>query len=107
MNITQDGSIQQQAPQQNTSSGQQDIANDQLRRLGEKVEKADLPPELRQTLTERVQRLALIRASAGFLSPNYVVEYENANAYIKWATGLPWTAVSQDKLDLNAAKEML
>lgn len=88
-------------------SGQKDTANDQIRRLGEKVEKADLPADLRQNLIERVQRLALIRASAGFLSPNYVVEYESANTYINWVVSLPWNVTSNDILDLNAAKKIL
>ena len=107
MNVTEDGVVQQQPQTQTATAQQGDVANDQLRRLGQMVENADLPADLRQTLTERVQRLALIRASAGFLSPNYVVEYENAFSYIKWATGLPWNTVSQDKLDLQAAKQIL
>src|SRR5437762_1652771 len=83
------------------------VAQQQLVRLGEKVAKADLPDDLRQTLSDRVKRLELIQSSAGFLSPNYVVEYDNANNYINWATGLPWNAVSQDKLDITAAKQIL
>lgn len=86
---------------------QKDMSGEQINRLREKIEKVALPADLRQTLIERVERLELIRSSAGFLSPNYVVEYDSANNYIKWATGLPWESVSQDKLDLNAAKQIL
>ncbi len=90
----------------NQPSGQNQ-ANDQLRRLGEKVEKAVLPKELSENLIERVQRLALLRASAGYLSPTYIVEYENTAAYVNWVVSLPWDSKSQDILDLIKSKEIL
>ncbi|MDP3987588.1 MAG: AAA family ATPase [Candidatus Levybacteria bacterium] len=86
---------------------QQNLANDQIRALGEKIEKTDLPDELRKLLTERIQRLALLRASAGYLSPNYVIEYENAATYINWVINLPWNKQTQDLLDLIKAKQIL
>lgn len=89
------------------SSTAQQQSNDQIRRIGEKVEKAKIPDELRQLLTERVQRLALLRASAGFLSPTYIVEYESTSTYINWATNLPWDLRSEDILDLVKAKQVL
>ncbi len=88
--------------QQATSS-----ANDQIRSLGEKVEKAPLPTDLKQLLIERVQRLALIRAGTGFLSANYIIEYEATSGYINWVVGLPWDLFSTDRLDLKAAKAIL
>jgi len=93
---------QTQAP---TAGSQQ--ANDQIRRLGEKVEKTQLPHELSQILIERVQRLALLRASAGYLSPSYIVEYENTASYINWCVSLPWNSLSKDDLDLLKAKQVL
>lgn len=86
---------------------QQKTASDQLRKLGELVEKASIPDDLRQNLIERVQRLALIRASSGFMSSNYILEYEMTFSYINWATSLPWQARSQDQLDLVMAKTIL
>ncbi len=88
------------------SAGQRD-SNDQVRHLGEKVEKSVLPKELSENLIERVQRLALLRASAGYLSPTYIVEYENTAAYINWVVSLPWNTKSQDILDLVKAKTIL
>jgi len=85
----------------------QDIASDQIRRLGEKVEKADIPSDLLQNLIERVQRLALLRASAGYLSSTYIIEYESTAAYINWVISLPWGKESQDILDLVLAKAVL
>lgn len=82
-------------------------ANDQIRKLGEKAEKADLPDELKQLLIARVQRLALLRASAGFLSSTYILEYESTAAYINWVVNLPWNKKSEDILDLANAKTVL
>lgn len=90
-----------------TSSPGNTESNDQLRRLGEKIEKADVPAELKENLVERIKRLALLRVSTGYLSPTYIVEYENTSSYIEWVVTLPWTARSQDKLDLAAAKQIL
>ncbi len=82
-------------------------SNDQIRKLGEKVEKATIPQDLRSNLIERVSRLALIRASSGFMSANYIIEYESTASYINWVIGLPWNNSSQDILDLIKAKEIL
>ncbi|MBI2074628.1 MAG: AAA family ATPase [Candidatus Levybacteria bacterium] len=82
-------------------------ANDQIRRLGEKVEKTELPTDLREHLIERVQRLALIRASAGYLSPTYILEYQATSSYINWVINLPWNKLSKDVLDLKAAKTIM
>lgn len=82
-------------------------SNDQLRRLGERIEKAVLSPDLKQNLTERLARLALLRASAGYLSPTYIVEYESTSSYINTAVSLPWDKRSEDILDLVKAKAVL
>lgn len=80
---------------------------DQIRKLGERVEKADLPDLLKQNLTERISRLALIRASSGFMSANYILEYENTATYVNWIVGLPWHKQSTDVLDLVKAKQIM
>lgn len=80
---------------------------DQIQRLSEKVEKTVLPEELKANLRERVSRLALIRASSGFMSSNYLQEYESTATYIKWTTSLPWNTKSEDNLDLLKAKQLL
>lgn len=82
-------------------------SNDQIRRLSEKVEQTDMPAELKTNLIERIQRISLLRASSGYLSANYSVEYENLASYIGWIVSLPWNKTTEDKLDLNAAKIIL
>lgn len=105
MYTSSDVSVNNPAPQNGSSSPTS--ANDQIRRLGEKVESALIPADLHQLLTERIQRLALLRASAGFLSPTYIVEYETTSAYINWVVSLPWNNKTHDILDLNVAKAIL
>jgi ATP-dependent Lon protease len=80
---------------------------DQIRMLGEKVENAHVPEELRKILNERVARLALIRSGAGFTSSTYILEYESTSRYINWVVGLPWDRNTQDILDLSKAREIL
>jgi ATP-dependent Lon protease len=90
----------------NPTSGEKQ-SNDQVRKLGERIEQANLPSELKANLLERISRLALIRASSGFMSTNYILEYENTSTYLNWVLGLPWDTQSEDLLDLVAAKQIL
>ncbi|RJQ35914.1 AAA family ATPase [Candidatus Microgenomates bacterium] len=94
-------------PVQNPGLQIKQTTNDQIRLLGEKIEKSSLPDDVRHNLIERVQRLALIRASSGYLSANYIIEYENTSAYINYTVNLPWDKKSQDILDLVGAKKVL
>lgn len=80
---------------------------DQIRKLGETIEKSKVPDELRKLLNDRVARLALIRSGAGFMSSTYIMEYESTQRYINWVTGYPWNSRSTDVLDLKKAKAIL
>lgn len=84
-----------------------DATNDQIRRLEEKIEKATLPDELRQLLTERTARVALLRNSAGYMGASYILEYESTATYSNFATSLPWDKRSKDLLDITYAKQIL
>jgi len=82
-------------------------SSDQIRSLGEKIEKAPLPPDFKQELIDRIARLAMIRSSAGFLSSTYIMEYESTQRYVNWIIGMPWDKKSDDLLDLKKAKEIM
>lgn len=82
-------------------------STDQIRQLGEKIEQASLPGPLKDLLTERISRLALIRQSAGFMSSTFIIEYEQTSRYIKWVVDMPWDKESQDVLDLAKAREIM
>lgn len=80
---------------------------DQIRKLGEMVEKAAIPDDLRKTLNDRIARLALIRSGSGFMSSTYIMEYESTQRYINWISGLPWDKKTKDILDLKKTREIL
>ena len=92
---------------QSATAKEKSQSSDQIRKLGEKIDAAELPTDLKQDLVERISRLALLRASAGFMSSNYILEYENTSTYINWVVGLPWNKFSEDLLDLVKAKKIL
>jgi ATP-dependent Lon protease len=82
-------------------------SSDQIRSLGEKVEKSRIPEEFRNELLDRISRLALIRSSAGFLSSTYIMEYESTSRFVNWVTSMPWGERTDDQLDLKRAKELM
>src|SRR5258708_6165310 len=84
---------------QQTAKDSKGESYDQIRKLGDMVEKSDVPDDLRQILNDRIARLALIRSGAGYMSSTYIMEYESTQRYINWVTGFPWNAKSKDILD--------
>jgi len=97
----------QSTPINESSTDSKGASYDQIRKLGELVEKAVVPDELRKILNDRIARLALIRSGAGFMSSTYVLEYESTQRYINWIVGLPWNSKTKDILDLKKAREIL
>lgn len=82
-------------------------SSDQIRALGEKIEKAAIPEEFRTELLERISRLGMIRSSAGFLSSTYIMEYESTSRYVNWVVDMPWDKKTEELLDLARAKEIM
>jgi ATP-dependent Lon protease len=70
--------------------------------LKNQVQKADLPPDLREKALQMVLRLDRM-AQYG----KYAQEFEQVAHYIDWIVSLPWRKRSDDILDLNHAKEVL
>ena len=92
---------------QETATDSKGQSYDQIRALGEKVEKSAVPDEMRKILTERISRLALIRSGAGYMSSTYIMEYEATQRYVNWVVDYPWKTKSTDILDLKKAKAIL
>jgi len=82
-------------------------SSDQIRQLGEKIEKASIPADFKQDLLDRISRLAMIRSSAGFLSSTYIMEYESTSRYVNWVVTMPWNTKSEEQLDLSRAKQVM
>ena len=76
-------------------SGEQAEAN----QLRERLEKADLPDEVRTEAERELKRLEKLPAAA----PDYHV----IRTYLDYVLELPWKKSSEDKLDLNEARRIL
>lgn len=75
---------------------------EEIRKLEQKIQKTELPVELKEKVLEMVDRLTRLGKIA-----EYTNEYENTTRYIDWITSLPWTRESKDILDLKNAKQIL
>ncbi|MCH8821835.1 AAA family ATPase [Patescibacteria group bacterium] len=71
-------------------------------KLLNRIDKASLPPELKENTKESLYRL---NRSMRFGS--YQAEYEKTARYIERIVSLPWNTRSEDKLDLVEAKKIL
>jgi ATP-dependent Lon protease len=73
--------------------------DDEATELRERLELLRLPPEARAAADEEIARLG--RLGAG--SPEHAV----ARTYLDWLLGLPWGALTPDRLDLKRARRIL
>ena len=67
--------------------------------LRERLEKADLPDEVRKEATRELKRMEQLPQSA----PDYHV----IRTYLEYVHELPWRKASEEKLDLNEARKIL
>jgi ATP-dependent Lon protease len=67
--------------------------------LRERVEKAELPEDIRKEAERELRRLERLPAAA----PDYNV----IRTYLEWILDLPWTKSTEDALDLNNARTVL
>src|SRR5205085_10452247 len=67
--------------------------------LRERVEKADLPEDVRKEADRELKRLERLPAAA----PDYHV----IRTYLEWILDLPWNKSTEDVLDLNNARAIL
>lgn len=75
---------------------------EEVKKLKEKVAKADLPKTLSERVKEMIERLVRVAKFGG-----YSAEYERVSHYIDWVTELPWEKRSEDILDLNKVEKVL
>jgi ATP-dependent Lon protease len=67
--------------------------------LRERIEKANLPDEVRSEADRELKRLERL--------PSAAPDYHVIRTYLEWILDLPWKASTQDILDLNHAREVL
>ncbi len=71
----------------------------EIRELEEKINSAQMPPEVEKTARKEVDRLATI--------PPVSPEYAMVRTYLEWLTDLPWAVQTEDRLDIEAARRIL
>ena len=77
----------------------EDTGDDELDELAQKIEQAQLSPEASKVAERELKRLRQ-------MSPQSA-EYQVARTYLDVFATLPWTKVSQDRLDLKMARDIL
>ena len=77
----------------------EDTGDDELDELAQRIKQAELSPEATKVAERELKRLRQ-------MSPQSA-EYQVARTYLDVFATLPWTKVSQDRLDLKAAREIL
>jgi ATP-dependent Lon protease len=77
----------------------EDTGDDELDELAQRIEQAELSPEAAKVAERELKRLRQ-------MSPQSA-EYQVARTYLDVFATLPWTKVSQDRLDLKAARAIL
>ncbi|MBI4835211.1 MAG: endopeptidase La [Planctomycetes bacterium] len=79
--------------------GEEDDHSREMKELKEKVEKAKLSPEAQKAADEEIARLARISPASA--------EYSVSRTYLDWLVTLPWSASTNDMLDIKKAQKVL
>ena len=79
--------------------GEGDVAATEAHELREAIEKNHLSEEAKKVALKELERLQQI--------PTAAAEYTIARNYLDWLINLPWSKVTEDKLDLSAAARVL
>jgi ATP-dependent Lon protease len=79
--------------------GDEDGEAAEAAQLRERLEKADLPEEVKKEAERELRRMEKLPSSA----PDYQV----IRTYLEYVLELPWKKASEDKLDLNEARRIL
>jgi ATP-dependent Lon protease len=91
--------LREQMKQIQKELGDQEPEQAEAQLLRERVEKADLPDDVRKEAERELRRLERLPAAA----PDYHV----IRTYLEWVLDLPWNKGTEDNLDLNNARVVL
>ncbi|HEY6867678.1 MAG TPA: endopeptidase La [Candidatus Eisenbacteria bacterium] len=79
--------------------GEGDEGQREVAELKARIEKAQMPPEVRKEADRELDRLSRI--------PPQAAEYTVARTYLEWLCDLPWAVTTEDNLDLPHARAVL
>jgi ATP-dependent Lon protease len=79
--------------------GEGDDSQREIKELRERIEKAQMPPEVRKEADRELERLSRMPAQAA--------EHTVSRTYIEWLCDMPWAIDTQDDLDLKHARSVL
>ena len=79
--------------------GQMDPAMREADELREKMEQAGMPPDVQKRVQEELDRLSSM--------PSAHPEVTMVRTYVDWMVSLPWSATTEDKLDIKEAQQVL
>jgi ATP-dependent Lon protease len=91
--------LREQMKQIQKELGETEPEQAEVQLLRERIEKADLPDEVRAEADRELKRLERLPAAA----PDYHV----IRTYLEWILDLPWRISTEDSLDLNTAQAVL
>lgn len=72
-----------------------------LEDLRNKLKQGQIPEDLHENISIRLEQLGLLTSS-----PSFLPEVDRVNKYIDWVVSLPWNKRTEDILDLARAKEV-
>jgi ATP-dependent Lon protease len=79
--------------------GEIDESGGDLDDFREKIANAKLPPESEKVALKQLDRLKVMQPSSA--------EYTVTRTYLEWLVELPWAISTEDKLDIQAARDIL
>lgn len=79
--------------------GEFDNTSSEAAELSEKIEKANMPEDVRTHAQKELNRLKNMPESSG--------EYSMLRNYLEWLIELPWAISSSDRTDINEARKIL
>jgi len=91
--------LRQQMKAIQTELGEGDPEQAELEELRERIESLDLPEEVEKAARRELARLDRL--------PPAAAEYGVIRTYLDWIVTLPWNTTTEDKIDLQHAREVL
>ncbi|MCG8588818.1 MAG: endopeptidase La [Proteobacteria bacterium] len=79
--------------------GETEDAEEEINRLRDRIEAAGMPEEAQKQAARELDRLQQ--------TPPAAAEHSVIRTYLEWMTELPWSQLSEDLLDVKAARQVL